>query len=487
MHQKFSDTASADAVLNPADHADIVGHVMQATPEDAEKGLQRAVDAHREWDQLGPVQRADILLKIADLLEENRYELMCLVQREAGRVLSDVISELREAVDFCRYYADCAKQYLADKNLQGYTGETNTLSMSGCGVVLCISPWNFPLAIFTGQVTAALVAGNCVIAKPSAQTPLIAAKLISLFHQAGVPETVCQLMPGSGRMIGETLVSDERVAGVMLTGSTATAKQIQRTLAKREGPIVPLIAETGGINAMIVDSSALPEQLVDDVVGSAFGSAGQRCSALRLLCLQEEIADSVITMLKGAMQEMQVGSANVLSTDVSAVIDAKAQETLQAHIREMKQQAKLIYEVPVRGVAKDATYVAPCAFELTSVSQLQNEFFGPVLHVVRYKKRDLDQLIDEINGLNYGLTFGIQSRIDDTVAYIASRIQAGNIYVNRNMIGAVVGVQPFGGQYLSGTGPKAGGPHYLLRLCHETTVTVNTTAAGGNASLMSLN
>jgi RHH-type transcriptional regulator, proline utilization regulon repressor / proline dehydrogenase / delta 1-pyrroline-5-carboxylate dehydrogenase len=486
MHKVIKQLDDADKVLNPADHSDLVGHVVQASADDIEQSITRAVAVQYDWDQLGPRKRAKILLTIADLIEENRYELMALVSREAGRIMPDVISELREAVDFCRYYAKCAKLHLTPKTLPGYTGEDNTLSMSGCGVMLCISPWNFPLAIFTGQVVAALVAGNCVIAKPSGQTPLIAALLMRLFYQAGVPEAVCQLMPGSGRLIGNTLVKDERIAGIMLTGSTATAKQIQRTLCEREGPIVPLIAETGGINAMIADSSALPEQLVDDVIASAFGSAGQRCSALRLLCVQEEIADRVITMLQGAMQELNLGPASNLTTDVGPVIDASAQKVLQQHIAQMKKSAALIAEVTIPH-NKEATFVAPCAFELTSIDQLQREVFGPVLHVVRYNKKDLDQTIDAINKLNYGLTFGIQSRIERSVNEIASKIKAGNIYVNRNMIGAVVGVQPFGGQRLSGTGPKAGGPHYLLRLCHETTVSIDTTAAGGNASLMSLN
>lgn len=487
MHSSLSKSAEIVPVLSPGDHSDCVGKVQQATAEQAQQALAQAVDSFAAWNQQGVVARAAILLKIADLLEENRYELMALVQREAGRVLPDVISELREAIDFCRYYAQSAQLSLQPQALPGYTGEENTLSMSGRGVILCISPWNFPLAIFTGQVTAALVAGNCVIAKPSGQTPLIAAKLVSLFHQAGVPKDVCQLVPGSGRMTGDTLVRDERIAGILLTGSTATAKTIQQLLAQREGPIVPLIAETGGINAMIADSTALPEQLVDDVLASAFGSAGQRCSALRLLCVQDDIADNVIAMLKGAMQEINVGDQRLLSTDIGPVIDAAAKQQIQQHITKMKQSASLIAQAPLNEKNITGTYVAPCAIELTDVSQLTLEVFGPVLHIVRYKKHNLDQLLNQINALNYGLTFGIQSRVEHSVNDIISKINAGNIYVNRNTIGAVVGVQPFGGQQLSGTGPKAGGPHYLLRLCHETTVTINTTAAGGNASLMSLN
>lgn len=475
------------AVLNPANHHDIVGYQKETTSDQVEKALVTATAAFAPWNHAVLSARMACLNKAADLLEANRDELIALVMREAGKVLPDAIDEIREAVDFCRYYAIMAKRLMTPKSLPGYTGETNTLRLNGRGVFLCISPWNFPIAIFAGQVVAALVTGNCVIAKPAAQTVLVAERVVELLYEAGIPKEVLQLVPGPGRTIGNQLVSDERIAGVLFTGSTATAKHIQLTLAKRNGPIVPFIAETGGINAMIVDSTALPEQLVDDVVRSAFGSAGQRCSALRLLFIQSDIADDVIHMLKGAVDMLQVGDPQDLTTDIGPVIDKASQTNLQAHIDKMRAQATLIAEAPVLdSLPEEGNYILPCAFELNHIDQLDEEQFGPILHVIRYEKKDLDKVIDQINGLGYGLTFGIQSRIDETVEHIQSRIRAGNIYVNRNTIGAVVGVQPFGGQGLSGTGPKAGGPYYLLRLCTESTLTVNTTAAGGNASLMAM-
>lgn len=475
------------AVLNPADHSDIVGHIELACSADVEKALATGVATFAYWDHVPVEQRAALLDRCAELLEAHHAELMALTCREAGKVLTDTIAEIREAVDFCRYYAEMARTTLMPQRLVGYTGETNTLRMQGRGVMLCISPWNFPIAIFVGQVVAALVAGNCVIAKPAESTSLVAARVVELFYEAGIPREVLQLMPGKGSTIGQQLVEDERIAGVIFTGSTAVAKGIQLALAKREGPIVPLIAETGGINAMIADSTALPEQLVDDVVTSAFGSAGQRCSALRVLFIQDDIADKVIEMLKGAMKLLVVGNPANLQTDVGPVIDQAAQQMIDKHIQEMNAQATLLSNAKLAtDIVADSTFVIPHAFELRSLSQLTKEIFGPVLHVVRFKRDALDQVLAQINNLGYGLTFGIQSRIDDTVDYIQARMRVGNIYVNRNMIGAMVGVQPFGGCGLSGTGPKAGGPLYLLRLCHENTLTVNTTAAGGNASLMEL-
>ncbi len=474
-------------VLNPANHQDIVGQIELAQSEDAEKALATGVAAFTHWDHVPVEQRAALLDRCAELLEEHHAELMALACREAGKVLTDTIAEVREAVDFCRYYAEMARTTLMPKELVGYTGETNTLRMQGRGVMLCISPWNFPIAIFVGQVVAALVAGNCVIAKPAESTSLVAARVVELFYMAGIPREVLQLMPGKGSTIGQQLVEDERIAGVIFTGSTAVAKGIQLALAKRAGAIVPLIAETGGINAMIADSTALPEQLVDDVVTSAFGSAGQRCSALRVLFIQDDVADKVIEMLKGAMKLLVVGNPANLQTDVGPVIDKSAQQMIDKHIQEMNAQATLISNAKLAtDVAAESTFVIPHAFELKSLSQLTKEIFGPVLHVVRYKRKELGQVLEQVNSLGYGLTFGIQSRIDDTVDYIQARMRVGNIYVNRNMIGAMVGVQPFGGCGLSGTGPKAGGPLYLLRLCHENTLTINTTAAGGNASLMEL-
>jgi RHH-type proline utilization regulon transcriptional repressor/proline dehydrogenase/delta 1-pyrroline-5-carboxylate dehydrogenase len=486
LHRKVLKEDILDTITNPANHDEKVGVVVNANRKDVELALSQGVKAFELWDHVTLKDRASILLKLADLIEANHCELMVLTMREAGKVLTDCIAEIREAVDFCRYYATLAESCLAPKELTGYTGETNVLRMHGRGVMLCISPWNFPVAIFTGQIAAALVAGNCVIAKPAEQTSLIASRVVELFYEAGVPKEVLQFIPGSGEIVGKQLVEDSRIAGVLFTGSTATAKAIQRGLASREGAIVPFIAETGGINALLADSTALPEQLIDDVVMSAFGSAGQRCSALRVLFVQDDIADKVIEMLEGAMKLLVVGDPRNLRTDVGPVIDNDAQIMLNEHIAKMRDEATLISNAKLSPkVNEHSTYAIPHAFLLKDLSQLKQEIFGPVLHVIRYAKKDLDKVIDEINALGFGLTFGIQSRINETVDYIQSRMRVGNIYVNRNIIGAMVGVQPFGGSGLSGTGPKAGGPHYLLRLCQESTLTINTTAAGGNASLMS--
>jgi RHH-type proline utilization regulon transcriptional repressor/proline dehydrogenase/delta 1-pyrroline-5-carboxylate dehydrogenase len=479
-------SGESKTVTSPADHSQVVGSLRQANSEDVEQALEQAVRAFTTWSRRTVGERAEILRQLADLLEAHRDELMYLTMREAGKTMPDAIAEIREAIDFCRYYAVQGERSLAPQVMPGPTGETNELFMHGRGVIACISPWNFPVAIFCGQVCAALMAGNCVVAKPSGQTALIALRVIELMYEAGVPRQVLHGMPGKGSVVGAKLIDDERVAGVMFTGSTDTAKSIQRSLAARSGPIVPLIAETGGMNAMIADSSALHEQLVDDVVRSAFGSAGQRCSALRVLFLQEEMAEEVITMLKGAMAELTVGQPAFLATDVGPVIDQGAYDMLSRHAEKMSAEAELIHRVDVSHVEKQGYFFAPQAFLLKNAEQLTEEIFGPVLHVVVYKQSELDQVIDRINAYGFGLTFGVHSRISETVNRIVDRIEVGNVYVNRNMIGAVVGVQPFGGCKLSGTGPKAGGPHYLLRLCDEKTVTVNTTAAGGNASLMAL-
>ncbi len=472
--------------ISPCDHTQVVGKVTMATQADVEVALQKAAAAAEAWDQVPVAQRASYLDKLADLFEENQAELMALAVREAGKALPDALGEVREAVDYCRYYAAQARRVLAPQDLPGPTGESNQLTMHGRGVFLCISPWNFPLAIFTGQILAALVAGNCVIAKPAEQTSLIGARAVDLMHQAGIPRAVVQLLPGKGSVIGALAVADERIAGVMFTGSTETARGINQTLAQRSGPLVPFIAETGGQNAMIADSTALAEQLVMDVLASAFNSAGQRCSALRVLFLQSEMADGVIAMLKGAMAELRMGNPAWLATDIGPVIDNKAKEGLEEHLQYLNRVGRLIYAVPLPKGVQYGSYFAPCAYEIPSLDLLQREVFGPVLHVIRYEQRNLDQVLAAINATGYGLTLGIHSRIDATVQYIQRHTQVGNTYVNRNMIGAVVGVQPFGGERLSGTGPKAGGPHTLLRLCHERTLTVNTTAAGGNASLMAM-
>ena len=477
---------NSQPVFDPADNRRQIGVIELADEADAKKAIEAALSIFSTWDQKGIAARATILRKMADLLEKHQAELMAIVVREGGRTFPNALSEVREATDFCRYYALQAEKHLSDIELPGYTGESNILRMNGRGVILSISPWNFPIAIFTGQIAAALVTGNAVIAKPSGQTPLAAARVTQLFYEAGVPRDILQLIPGLGSTVGQALVESSKISGIIFTGSNATARHIQKTLANRSGPIVPFIAETSGINAMIADSTALPEQLIHDVIMSAFDSAGQRCSALRILYLQDEIADSVIKMLAGAMAEIKVGDPMLLSTDVGPVIDAKAQKILQKHETFMQKEAKLIYKVDLPSETRHGTFVAPQAYELSSLDLITGEVFGPILHVLRYRKRNLDRVIDNINALGYGLTFGIQSRIDETIDHIQRRIHAGNLYVNRNIIGAVVGIQPFGGSWFSGTGPKAGGPHYLPRFCIESTLTINTTATGGNASLMTI-
>ncbi|UTW41561.1 bifunctional proline dehydrogenase/L-glutamate gamma-semialdehyde dehydrogenase PutA [bacterium SCSIO 12844] len=464
----------------------LVGKVLYATSDQTDIAFDCALKAFENWRLTSAHQRAEYLEKMADLLEEHAPELMAIAINEAGKTLSNAIAEVREAIDFCRYYAQQAKEHFAEaKTLPGPTGELNQISLHGRGVVVCISPWNFPLAIFLGQVAASLAAGNVVLAKPAEQTSLIAYEAVKLFHKAGIPTGVLQLLPGTGEQVGAKLIDHPKVAGVVFTGSTEVAHIIQRTLASKPGAIVPLIAETGGQNAMVVDSSALPEQVVADVINSSFDSAGQRCSALRVLFLQSDVADNIIEMLKGAMKELTVGDPNNLKTDIGPVIDKEAQTNLQNHIDQMKKDAKFIYEVETGELS--GTFITPTVFELDHINALKREIFGPVLHIVRFEADNLDGVIDQINSTGYGLTFGIHSRIDETVKYFQERIRVGNIYVNRNIVGAVVGVQPFGGEGLSGTGPKAGGPLYLYRLAVERTVSVDTTASGGNASLMTLN
>lgn len=477
--------SSLTPIISPIDTDRIVGHVREATLDNVEEALAKATLAAPIWAQVSVTDRAQCLERAADLIEKHQTELVTLLCYEGGKQLTDCISEIREAVDFCRYYAERAQLDLKPQLLPGPTGEFNQLSLHPRGTIACISPWNFPLAIFIGQVVAALVSGNAVIAKPAEQTPLIAAEAVRLLHAAGIPGNVLQLLPGKGEVIGAKLVADPRIAGVMFTGSTETAKLIQQALAHRPGPIVPLIAETGGQNAMIVDSSALPEQVVMDVIQSAFNSAGQRCSALRVLFVQEDIAPRLLKMLTGAMAELKVGDPSLLSTDVGPVIDRAALMLLRTHFMKMQKEATLLYQVPMKPETA-GYYFAPCVFELKELSILQREVFGPVLHVIRYSAQELEKVITAITHTGYGLTLGIHSRIDATVNDIIQRTSVGNVYVNRNMIGAVVGTQPFGGERLSGTGPKAGGPHYLPHLCVERTLSINTTAAGGNASLVSL-
>ena len=433
------------------------------------------------WNERPVIERAAIIRRAGDLLDARLAEFCGLLVKEAHKTLGDCVAEVREAVDFCRYYADQAQIRLQDMTLPGPTGESNELRMNGRGVFVCISPWNFPLAIFAGQVVAALVAGNTVAAKPAEQTPAVAARMVELLHEAGVPRDALALLHGPGETVGAALTAHPHAAGVCFTGSTQVAKIIQRTLAGKDGPIVPLIAETGGLNAMIVDSSALPEQVVDAVVQSAFRSAGQRCSALRLLVVHASIADGVIEMIRGALAELNVGDPARLSTDVGPVIDDEAFTNVSRNVARLKKDAKLLGESPV--ASNFPRLVTPVAFELGRIADLKEEIFGPVLHVVRWNG-DVDAVMGEINQLGYGLTLGIQTRIDSRAQRLARLARIGNVYVNRNMIGAVVGVQPFGGEGLSGTGPKAGGPHYLFRFCAEQTLTINTAAAGGNAALL---
>jgi len=472
--------------INPGRLEDRVGTVRQTSLEELEGAVEDAYAFKTEWDNTPGSKRAEMLESAAKLMEENFAEFMALATREAGKTAHDAVSEIREAVDFLRYYAlQARKNFDSPILLPGPTGERNELSLHGKGVFLCVSPWNFPLAIFTGQVSAALAAGNTVLAKPADQTPAIASLAVKMMHRAGIPQAALQLVPGRGSVVGAKLTTDPRIDGVALTGSMETARMINRSLAGRDSSLAAMIAETGGQNAMLVDSSALPEQVVKDVIRSAFHSAGQRCSALRVLFLQTDVADRIIRLLSGAMQELIIGDPRLLSTDVGPVIDGAALQELQAHADRMEKEFTLIARAPI-GANLPGHYMAPCAFEIDSINTLKQEVFGPVLHVVRYRARDLDRIIDEINGTGYGLTLGIHSRIDRTQKYIARRVMAGNCYINRNMIGAVVGVQPFGGERLSGTGPKAGGPHYMFRFATERTLTVNTAAVGGNALLLDL-
>ncbi|MCP3728976.1 trifunctional transcriptional regulator/proline dehydrogenase/L-glutamate gamma-semialdehyde dehydrogenase [Sphingomonas sp. MG17] len=449
----------ARQVLNPADHWDIVGTVFEATPETASAAVEAAQAAASSWAAISPTERAACLDRAADLMQDRMQTLMGLIMREAGKSAPNAIAEVREAIDFLRYYAQQARATLgaAHKPL---------------GPVVCISPWNFPLAIFTGQVAAALVAGNPVLAKPAEETPLIAAQGVAILHEAGIPAEAVQLIPGDGA-IGAALVAAPGTQAVMFTGSTEVARIIQKELAKRltaDGAPIPFVAETGGQNAMIVDSSALAEQVVADVIASAFDSAGQRCSALRILCLQEDVADRILAMLKGALYELSIGRTDRLSTDIGPVITAEAKDNIDKHIERMRGLGRAVEQIELAGETAHGTFVPPTIVELQSIADLEREVFGPVLHVVRYRRRDLDKLIDSINATGYGLTFGLHTRLDETIEHVSQRIEAGNLYINRNIIGAVVGVQPFGGRGLSGTGPKAGGPLYLGRLVQAATV-----------------
>ena len=471
------------AVISPIDGR-AIGVVREGDEAIARAAMAAAAAGFPAWETTPCEERAALIERAAERLEGHRGELLALLQNEAGKTLDDAVAELREAVDYCRYYAAQARACLVARPMPGPAGESNVLRYRGRGVFVCISPWNFPLAIFLGQVIAALVAGNAVVAKPAEQTPLIAARAVALLHEAGVPKSALHLVPGDGA-VGASLVADPRAAGVVFTGSTKVGRAINQALAAKRGPIVPLIAETGGINAMIVDATALPEQVIDDVMASAFRSAGQRCSSLRLLCLQDDVADPMLDMLSEAMRELKVGDPREPATHVGPVIDGEAKKKLESWIADMARAGRLRFRWdgdpawPAGG-----TYVAPALIELDRAAELKEEIFGPVLHVVRWRADEIEMLLDDIAANGTALTLGIHSRIDSAVEHIAARLPHGNVYVNRNMIGAVVGTQPFGGTELSGTGPKAGGPNYLRRFAAEQVVTVNTAAVGGNASLL---
>ncbi len=474
-------------VTSPAATARIVGTVTEADPALVSRAIGLAAAAQPEWNLVPATARAGMLRDAADRLERDAARFIALCVAEAGKTVPDSISEVREAVDFLRYYAARAEEgFGRPQSLPGPTGESNRLGLRGRGVFACISPRTFPLAIFTGQVTAALAAGNCVVAKPAEQTPLVAAAMVRVLHACGVPGDVFHFLPGRGSKIGSALTGDPRVAGVALTGSTETARMINRKLAEHDGPLPVLIAETGGQNAMLVDSSALPEQVVTDAVMSAFNSAGQRCSALRVLFVQEEIAPRVLELLAGSMDTLAIGDPALLTTDVGPVIDPGSLATLEEHAQAIVAGSAWHHRATLPPGLPEGHYFAPLAVEIDGIARLEREVFGPILHVVRFAGSRLDAVVDSINDSGFGLTLGVHTRIDSVARRVAARARVGNIYVNRNMIGAVVGVQPFGGCGLSGTGPKAGGPHYLPRFATEQTVTINTSAGGGNATLRSL-
>ncbi len=469
------------SITAPFDRAHVIGEAIETSPVALDAMLRRAAAAQPAWDAFGGEGRGEVLDRAADLFEEQREALYSLCIREAGKTLPDAVLEVREAVDFLRFYASEARRLARPTALPGPTGEINELRHHGRGTWACISPWNFPLAIFIGPVAAALAAGNAAIAKPAEQTPLIGALAVELMHCAGIPVDLLGLAVGDGKL-GAALTAHPLISGVAFTGSTAVARAINRSLAAREGPILPLIAETGGQNAMIVDSSALPEQVTRDVIASSFQSAGQRCSALRVLFVQEDVADTILAMIAGAMEALVIGDPRDPATDVGPVIDDEAKAALDAYVAELRAAGQIVAErsLPANG----GSFVAPVIAELPSLAALKDEHFGPILHVIRWKSGQLDAVIDQINATGFGLTLGVQSRIDNVHAHVASRARVGNLYVNRNQIGAVVESQPFGGEGLSGTGPKAGGPHYVARFATERVITIDTTAAGGNASLM---
>ena len=454
-------------------------------PDGVDKAVEIARQSHRQWNDSGVLIRANCLMQMAELLEKHMPELIAMCQVEAKKIVQDCIDEVREAVDFCRYYAKQAKEIFEVHDLAGPTGETNRLFLEGKGVFVCISPWNFPVAIYVGQIAAALVAGNSVVAKPAEQTTDIAYRITQLFYLAGVPENVLQFVPGEGQKVGAQLTRNEQVAGVMFTGSLETAQKINRNLSLRDGAIAAFIAETGGQNTMIVDSTALPEQVVNDIVYSSFNSAGQRCSALRVAFIQQEIFGNIVALLRGAMAELKVGDPFLFETDIGPVIDSQAKSLVDQHIKGLSSNAKLIYQTPLSGELESECFMAPTVFQIERLSDLKKEIFGPVLHVITYRAEDLDDVLEQVGQSNYGLTLGIHSRNESFSRYIQKQTNVGNVYVNRNQVGARVGEQPFGGTGLSGTGPKAGGPNYLMRFTNERSLCINTSAIGGNVDLLS--
>nr|WP_047167486.1 bifunctional proline dehydrogenase/L-glutamate gamma-semialdehyde dehydrogenase PutA [Sphingomonas sp. Y57] len=476
--------AAADPVTSPADRGRVIGYASTATPADIDRAIAAARGAQPGWDRMGGGGRAAVLRAMGDALEAEMDPLIALLSLEAGKSLNDGVAEVREAVDFCRYYADLAeRQFGSATILPGPVGETNQLELAGRGVFACISPWNFPLAIFIGQIAAALAAGNAVLAKPAEQTPLVAARAVRLFHKAGLDPDLLALLPGDGAIVGGAIVNHPGIDGVAFTGGTETAWAINRQLAARNGPIIPFIAETGGLNGMFVDTTALREQVVDDVMLSAFGSAGQRCSALRLLFVPHDSADELIATLKGAMEALVIGDPADPATDVGPVIDAEAKAALAAHRERLSREAVILHEC---AAPEGGDFFAPLMAEVPAADFLEREVFGPILHVVRYDPADLAKVAGRLAARGYGLTLGVHSRIERFAEEVRALVPAGNVYVNRSIIGAVVGVQPFGGEGLSGTGPKAGGPHALLRYATERALSVNITAQGGDPALLNL-
>jgi RHH-type proline utilization regulon transcriptional repressor/proline dehydrogenase/delta 1-pyrroline-5-carboxylate dehydrogenase len=470
--------------FRPSKNAEKIAEISISTESEILKAISIAKAGFDTWTSQPCSARADILRKIANLYHEHRVELYSLLLRESGKSIGDAIAEVREAIDFCNYYALSAEKIMKERLMPSVTGEKNLFTMHGRGVFLCISPWNFPLAIFTGQIVAALVSGNTVIAKPAEQTPVVANFAVKLMHEAGIPKNALHLLIASGSQIGKHAVSHQDVSGVAFTGSNYTAKLINSTLAARDGAIIPIIAETGGQNAMIVDSSALLEQVTDDVLISAFYSAGQRCSSLRALYIQEEIYDSLLAMIIGAVECIKIGDTVDFSNDVGSVIDKKAYEMLLEHVKDMESRG---FNVIAPHSQKDSTkgyFFYPHIIEISKISDIGDEKFGPILHVIKYKASELDRVLDEVNDCGYGLTFGVHSRMEGRIEYIRSRIRVGNIYANRSMTGAQVESQPFGGENKSGTGFKAGGPNYLLKFLVERTISINTTAVGGNIDLL---